>query len=78
MSGSIDPERWMPLRDRSYYKGRRYGKKKGGGMRGPQGQANDERITKNLDANRDDFKNVHNTGSSGGNKKNKKKGGKRR
>jgi len=78
LGGSIDAERWIPLRDRTYYKGRRYGKKKGGGMRGPQGQANDERITKTLDANREDFKNVHNTGNTGGGAKKGKKKGKRR
>jgi len=70
----IDPERWLPLRDRSYYRGRRYKKSKTGKMRGDQGQA-DSKASHVLDASKEGFTNTQNT--SGGNKK-KKKGGKKR
>ena len=48
MDGPIDPERWLPLRSRSYYKGRRRDKKYKIG-KGNQGTAGQEKLTARLD-----------------------------
>jgi len=47
-NGPIDAERWTPLRDRSYYKGKRRDKK-GKIGKGNQGTVGQEKITKALD-----------------------------
>lgn len=47
-NGPIDPERWIPLRDRTYYKGKRRDKK-GKIGKGNQGTAGQEKITAALD-----------------------------
>lgn len=43
-SAPIDQERWLPLRERSYYKGRR-NKKKGGVGKGTQGSVSTKETT---------------------------------
>jgi len=47
-NGPIDPERWTPLRDRTYYKGKRRDKK-GKIGKGNQGTTGQEKITASLD-----------------------------
>jgi len=68
-----DPERWMPLRDRSYYKGRRYKKTKQGGFSGAQGLASDMKNMDKLDASKANFVNQNPTSSNSSNKKKKNK-----
>ena len=45
----IDPERWLPLRQRSYYKFTRRDKHKAKIGKGSQGQAGASKITDSLD-----------------------------
>lgn len=75
-----DQERWLPLRDRSYYRGRRFKKSRTGAMRGPQGAANDAQNTAQLDASKASFTggNQSSTSRSGKGKGKGGKGGKRR
>lgn len=69
-----DSERWLPLRDRSYYKGRRYKKTKQGGFSGAQGLSSDTRNMDKLDASKANFVNQNQTSnSSNANKKKKNK-----
>ena len=48
MDGPIDPERWLPLRSRSYFKGKRRDRKYKIG-KGNQGTAGQEKLTARLD-----------------------------
>ena len=41
--GDIDPERWLPMRERSYFRGKRKKNKKDVG-KGPQGGYNTEKM----------------------------------
>jgi len=77
LNKEIDDERWLPLKDRSYYRGKKaYKNKRSGKMIGAQGSANYGKETKVLDASKDDFKGNTGGGSSNA-KKSKNKGGKK-
>merc|ERR1712019_154960 len=72
MDRPLDLERWLPLKDRSYYRGKR-GMNRKKKMTGAQGAAGMEKIANKLDASKASFNQPVQQGGSSSASKNKSK-----
>jgi len=72
MDRPLDNERWLPLKDRSYYRGKR-GMNRKKKMTGAQGAAGMEKVADKLDASKASFNQPVQASSSSKNNKNKSK-----